>query len=373
MGFLLQSLRTRQGSSRETSGSAHFVFFETLSIVQHLGLTTAEKKDVAKIIEALQRYVDGHLNETVERRNFRRRVQQPGETFDDFLISLRELTKTCKYCTDSCTEKSIQDQIIEGIRDGDTVKELLQENNLTLATTITKCHSKEAARKNRLDIVTQESEVVAALRRPPQPTHHTPHATCPDCGSATHRGGRRYCPAYDQTCSYCHKVGHFARVCRSKATKNDNPQPQHQPSTNAIRVQSQQPNQHQYMQLYKVQDGKTEAAPTITVRMSSSTGVRYLDVLPDSGADISAAGQDVLTLLGQHVGNIPPSSISPRTINGLSMMPLGKVPVTIQLGKAIYKDDLHIYPGVWSINILEGSKRSWNTAPTISLSRPMVR
>ena len=59
---------------------------ETLSIVQHLGLTTAEKKDVAKIIEALQRYVDGHLNETVERRNFRRRVQQPGETFDDFLI-----------------------------------------------------------------------------------------------------------------------------------------------------------------------------------------------------------------------------------------------------------------------------------------------
>jgi len=127
------------------------------------------------------------------------------------------------------------------------------------------------------------------------------------------------------------------------------------------------------MQLYKVQDGKTEAAPTITVRMSSSTGVRYLDVLPDSGADISAVGQDVLTLLGQHVGNIPPSSISPRTINGLSMMPLGKVPVTIQLGKAIYKDDLHIYPGVWSINILEGSKRSWNTAPTISLSRPMVR
>ena len=47
---------------------------ETLSIVQHLGLTTAEKKDVAKIIEALQRYGDGHLNETVECQNFQRRV-----------------------------------------------------------------------------------------------------------------------------------------------------------------------------------------------------------------------------------------------------------------------------------------------------------
>ena len=183
---------------------------ETLSIVQHLGLTTAKKKDAAKIIEALQRYVDDHLNETVECRNFRCHMQQPGETFDDFLISLRELAKTCKYCTDSCTEKSIRDQIIEGIRDGDTVKELMQENNLTLATAITKCRSKEATRKNHLDIATQESEVVAALRQPSQPTHHTSHATCPGCGSVIYRGGRRYCLAYDQICSYCHKVGHFA-------------------------------------------------------------------------------------------------------------------------------------------------------------------
>ena len=30
-------------------------------------------------------------------------------------------------------EKNIQDQIIEGIKDGDTVEDLLQEHNLTLA------------------------------------------------------------------------------------------------------------------------------------------------------------------------------------------------------------------------------------------------
>ena len=40
--------------------------------------------------------------------------------------------------------KSIHDQIIESVCDGDIVKELLQENNLTLATGIAKCHSKEA-------------------------------------------------------------------------------------------------------------------------------------------------------------------------------------------------------------------------------------
>jgi len=49
---------------------------------------------VSPIIAALKKYVDGHINETVERRNFRRRFQQPGESFDNYLVSLRELVKT---------------------------------------------------------------------------------------------------------------------------------------------------------------------------------------------------------------------------------------------------------------------------------------
>jgi len=53
------------------------------------------------------------------------RVQQDGETFDDFLISLRKLAKTCKFCSYACREKSIRDQIIEGCSDGDTTEDLL--------------------------------------------------------------------------------------------------------------------------------------------------------------------------------------------------------------------------------------------------------
>ena len=51
---------------------------ETLAIVQNLGLTEDQMKDTGEIIDAMQRYVDGHTNETVEQRNFRRRTQQPG-------------------------------------------------------------------------------------------------------------------------------------------------------------------------------------------------------------------------------------------------------------------------------------------------------
>ena len=112
---------------------------EMLAIVQNLGLTGAQLKNMQTITEAIQHYVDGHINETVECRNFHQRVQQLGESFDDFLIALRDLVKTWKFCSDACMQKSIRDHIIEGLMDGDTIEDLLQEADLTLATTITKC------------------------------------------------------------------------------------------------------------------------------------------------------------------------------------------------------------------------------------------
>ena len=99
---------------------------ETLTIVENLGLTPEQRKDGETIISAIKSYVDGHINESVERRNFRKRVQQRGETFDDFIVALRELVKTCNFCSPACTAKSIRDQIIEGILDGDTI-----DNNRT--------------------------------------------------------------------------------------------------------------------------------------------------------------------------------------------------------------------------------------------------
>jgi len=157
---------------------------ETLAVVQNLGLTNEARNDVSQVMQALQRYVDGHINETVERRNFRRRIQQPGETFDDFLISLRELAKTCKFCSDTCKEKSIRDQIIEGSNDGDMIEDLLQENDLTLSKAVTICRSREAAKKYRQDIHTGDPrsvEGIAAMHRP-KSQQIPPASTCPGCG-----------------------------------------------------------------------------------------------------------------------------------------------------------------------------------------------
>ena len=63
---------------------------ETLTIVENLGLSETQRGSVEAILTALQRYVEGQI-ESVERRHFRQRKQQHGESFNDFLVSLREL------------------------------------------------------------------------------------------------------------------------------------------------------------------------------------------------------------------------------------------------------------------------------------------
>ena len=105
-------------------------------IVENLCLSLAQRGSVASIIKAIEDYIQGQINKTVERRNFRKCIQQPGESFDDFLVSLRELVKTCSFCDDACERKSIRDQIIEGILDGEMTDDLLQAKDLTLDTAI---------------------------------------------------------------------------------------------------------------------------------------------------------------------------------------------------------------------------------------------
>ena len=138
-----------EDAAKQVKALTLYLSRETLGIVYNLGLSEAQIRKTSTIIDAMQRYVDGHVNETAERHNFRRRFQQEGKSFDDYLISLRELAKTCSFCSDLCMQKNLRDQIIEGLRDGETVESLLQEADLTLDVTIAKCRRKEATKKNQ--------------------------------------------------------------------------------------------------------------------------------------------------------------------------------------------------------------------------------
>ena len=95
--------------THQASESPHALFFQRNAIDSvNLGLTEEQRREPQAIIEAIQQYVESHVNETEECRNFRSRVQKQGELFDDFLISFREFIKTCNFCSEACTQKSIR-------------------------------------------------------------------------------------------------------------------------------------------------------------------------------------------------------------------------------------------------------------------------
>ena len=336
---------------------------ETLTIVDNLGLTPGQRADAQEIIQAISAYVAGQLNESVERRNFRRRCQQQGEAFDDFLVSLRELAKTCGFCSDECTQKSIRDQIIEGLVDGDTVESLLRQKNLTLETAISRCRAQEAAKKQRAEISggamgTGVSPAnVQALHKQTLPPPHL--KTCQGCGSSIHPGGRQQCPAVNRRCNFCKKVGHIAKVCRAK--RNTSRPPSY--AALALQVeQSAEPEElHPEVNTSSVSGMGFEPAPTIMVSISSLNGQATVEVLPDSGADVCVAGMSLLQQLQEIPDNLIPSNITPRTVNGSVMQPLGKLPVTITLKGRKCLEDFHIYSNVDRVLI------SWKVARNLSI------
>ena len=78
---------------------------DTAHVVQNLGLSAEQLADHTAIIEALKTYVDGTVNETLERHHFRLRRQQEGEPFDAYLVALRDLIRTCNFCNDPCAQR----------------------------------------------------------------------------------------------------------------------------------------------------------------------------------------------------------------------------------------------------------------------------
>ena len=75
----------------------------------------------------------------------------------------------------------------------------------------------------------------------------------------------------------------------------------------------------------------TEPPPTTKIRIATANGSNVISVLSDYGADISAAGPQLLTLLDEHPLNLLPSLVSPHTAAGHKMTPIGKLPTILSL------------------------------------------
>ena len=102
-------------------------------------------------------------------------------------------------------------------------------------------------------------------------------------------------------------------------------------------------------------------APTLAVHIEALNGQATVEVLPDSGADISAAGTDFLPQFNEHIPNLLPSVVKSRAVNGNVLSPIGSLKAIISIGSRSVEDCFHIYESV------SGALLSWKTARSLGI------
>ncbi|UYV68013.1 hypothetical protein LAZ67_5002793, partial [Cordylochernes scorpioides] len=183
------------------------------------------------------KYFTPHENVVTERFKFRRRVQKDDESIDNYLISLRELSKSCEFR--NLEADMIRDQIIEKCNNKQLKEKLLQQENLTLSKTIDIARMLEISRKEIRLLEPQNDQTLNRVQNKPKKHYNannfnkgrftnqgTPSFSgaskpkCYRCGLDIHSA--QECGAKKMTCSYCNKLGHLFRACRNRPNQNNN-------------------------------------------------------------------------------------------------------------------------------------------------------
>ena len=196
--------------------------------------TGEDPEKVDTIIAKFDEYFTGEVNETYERFKFNQRNQEVGESFDAYLIALRNMAETCNFCTcPRMTYSLLRDRIVLGIKNGDARKRLLQERKLDLMKCIDICRTSESAttqlqaigaseKVEEVHWVNQSRRANGKRSDPPEPssdkkTTQSRKLKCKFC-LQTHVLKKELCPAWGKRCNACGKMNHWkgSVVCETK-------------------------------------------------------------------------------------------------------------------------------------------------------------
>ena len=179
------------------------------------GETRTWKRTTAELITAFKEYCSPKKNITYERHKFNTRNQGETESIDQYVTELRILASTCEFAT--LKDGLIRDRIICGIQNQTMKERLLREADLTLKKAIDICRAAEVSREQVKSLTDSKSAEIGALHKTKQDKqnreyNHTRKFNCNNCGQ---QHAAKSCPAYGKSCNNCHKLGHFAKLCRS--------------------------------------------------------------------------------------------------------------------------------------------------------------
>ncbi|KRY64072.1 hypothetical protein T4A_7326, partial [Trichinella pseudospiralis] len=159
----------------------------------------------------LEEHFSRRPSEIVKRNAFYKRNQKIGESISDFVADLRRLVQGCNF---SDLEIMLRDRLGIGLRDEELQLRLFSRKNLTFESALEEALSAEAAAQHTREV--RASDNTSSNVYQIQAKTVKPATICQSCGG-THI--RSQCRFRNARCRACQKVGHIAKVCRSKANR----------------------------------------------------------------------------------------------------------------------------------------------------------
>ena len=199
----------------------------TNQVLRGLALTTAQRADPEQVIAAVEAHIDGATNKRVYRSELARKTRAQGESYDNFVIALRDIASKCKFVLPTSQMELLNDRLIDAIisnvNDTEVAERLLQlKDGATLQEVSGEARAIFSARKDSRALCGGGAAAARFVQKNPDRRTNDKNERnkpasgpdCPKCGRNQHRDGQK-CPA-DAAHVWCHSCGqpgHFDKKC----------------------------------------------------------------------------------------------------------------------------------------------------------------
>ena len=162
----------------------------------------------------------------VERYKFNSRQRLPSESISEYVAALRKLAEFCNY--GESLDEMLCDRFVCGIAHSAVQKRFLTEANLSFTKAVTVAQVVELAEKGSQQIQspgdTEPKEVhkfsTTKQNANKNKDNSKDKSTCYRCGG---KHNQLTCRFKSETCRFCSKRGHIAKVCRKRLSSQDKP------------------------------------------------------------------------------------------------------------------------------------------------------
>ena len=162
--------------------------------------TSLSELSLEQILSTMKQHYKRETVEIVERFKFFKCVQQDTEGVAEYIAELRKLGKTCNF--GEYLDTALCDQLVCGLKDHKTQKELLCIQDLTHAMVIEKARAAEAVDREILHFPVVEADALKLYGQ---------QKACQRCGQHGRTGAT--CRYENTRCHVCKKLGHLSSVC----------------------------------------------------------------------------------------------------------------------------------------------------------------